>query len=488
MVHNIATTHPTYDQRRADWDLCAVAYEGEKAVKAQTTAWLPRLGGMETEDYDNYLQRALYYSVMSRTVKGLSGALTFKRPDITGTTESFDEALRTVGSGGESLEVVATRLSCEFLKLGRTGILVDSNSQGEPHFAVYDALSIVNWRKARIAGKLQYTLIVLKEVVDVEDEENEYGLERVTQYRKLFLHQEAAGDPYEYRFEVWRAPTEKEKKSTVDEYVMVDSGTPTYRSGATLSEIPFQLADSEDTPGGDVSKPFLLDMVHISKSHYLNSADLEWGRHFTALPTAWAAGFDPDKSFRIGSTVAWVTDIPQASAAYLEFTGAGLGHLAKGMKDKEGMMAVLGARMLEETPRHVESEGAAQIRQSGEQSVLVGIGQALSACMTNALRILARWGSQNGTKTVTYKLVTDFNFRTVSSDEMATMMLAVQSGLMSFHTFFSNLQRGGVVPDGVSEEEELQAIKDGGMTLVDTEESESVRDETESDSANTGGL
>lgn len=470
MVHKIATKHPTYTARFFDWDMCTVAFEGETAVKERGDDWLPRLSSMDDNDYANYKRRALYYAVMSRTVKGLSGALMFKRPDIDGTDEAFDKILETVGVSGESLATIATSLACSFLKLGRAGILVDSDDKAEPFMAVYPAQAVINWKKTRIKGKLEYSMIVLEETIDINSPDDEYKVVRVKQYRKLFLKPIVDNGPLVYHFELWREPADPDEKTRQSkDLTLIDHGTPTYKNGINLDSIPFFLSDSEDTTGGDVAKPFLLDMVHISRSHYLNSADLEWGRHFTALPTAWAAGFDPNSTFRIGSSVAWVTENIGAEARYLEFAGTGLGHLASGMKDKEGMMAVLGARMLEEAPRHVESEGAAQIRQSGEQSVLVGVGKTLSTTITSALRTVARWLSKTENKSITYKMVTDFNFRSVSSDELAVMMLAVQSGLLSFQEFFKNLQRGGVVTDGVTMKEELAAIEAGGHALVGQE-------------------
>lgn len=485
MASNIATPHPTYAERADDWDLCSIAYEGQTAVKAEGVRLLPRLTGMDDETYAAYKLRAMYYAVFSRTVKGLSGALTFKRPDLTNLTDEFEESLKHVGSRGEALSVFTTKVSNAFLKYGRSAILVDSNELGDPHLALYEALNVINWRTERVGTKDMLTMVVLRERIEVADENDRFALKRSYQYRLLELVPDGEGGRV-YQYSVWRNPTDKPDENVQDhEFVLHDEGTPTYKNGQTLDHIPIYIVDSEGT-GETASKPFLLDMVHVSLSHYLNSADLEWGRHFTALPTAWASGFDPEQTFRVGSAVAWITDNLGAKAAYLEFTGAGLGHLAEGMKDKEKQMAVLGARLLEEAPRQAESEGAAALRQSGEHSTLVGIGQEVSSALTDALREMARWRSRQQDEGVTYKLITDFNFRTLSSDELATMMLAVQSGLMGYDTFFKNLKRGGIIPDGTSKEEELADIETGGFALVNDQNS--VVDDTEAASNNTGKL
>src|SRR5206468_661127 len=120
----------------------------------------------------------------------------------------------------------------------------------------------------------------------------------------------------------------------------------------------------------NVDKPPLLDLVEVNLSHYRSSADLEHGRHYTALPTPWVSGMRPDSNLRIGAGVAWVLEDPTAKAGMLEFTGQGLQALEKALESKEKQMAVLGARLLEMQPRLQETAEAVRLRHNGDAATL----------------------------------------------------------------------------------------------------------------------
>jgi hypothetical protein len=93
--------------------------------------------------------------------------------------------------------------------------------------------------------------------------------------------------------------------------------------------------------------------------HYRLRADYRRGMHFTALPTAWVSGFDKAATLRIGSSTAWVTDTPGASAGFLEYTGQGLTTFERAMDRDEKLMAILGARLLESQKRVGEAAAGA---------------------------------------------------------------------------------------------------------------------------------
>ena len=101
---------------------------------------------------------------------------------------------------------------------------------------------------------------------------------------------------------------------------------------------------------------------------------------------AWVTGFDKASPLRIGSSAAWVSDIPGASAGFLEFTGAGLGYIERAMERIERRMALLGARMLE-APGSGSGEGGQQMQLCGLGSVVAGLNQSL----TRVLQVVRWW-------------------------------------------------------------------------------------------------
>ena len=63
----------------------------------------------------------------------------------------------------------------------------------------------------------------------------------------------------------------------------------------------------------------------------------------------------------------------------LEFRGQGLAAIEKDLDKMERLMAVLGARLLEEQPRTQETLGAVTLRHSGEYATLRTITRSVEA-------------------------------------------------------------------------------------------------------------
>jgi hypothetical protein len=133
-----------------------------------------------------------------------------------------------------------------------------------------------------------------------------------------------------------------------------------------------------------VDKLPLADIIALNLDHYRLNADYKHGLHFTALPTAWVSGFDKTATLRIGSSTAWVSETPGATAGFLEFTGQGLTTFERAMDRDERLMAILGSRMLEGQKMVGETAEAIELRQSGESSVLMTLALSVSDSVRNA--------------------------------------------------------------------------------------------------------
>src|SRR5204863_3440148 len=98
-----------------------------------------------------------------------------------------------------------------------------------------------------------------------------------------------------------------------------------------------------------------------------------------------------------GSSTAWVSETPGATAGFLEFTGQGLTTFERAMDRDERLMAVLGTRMLEAQKRVGETAEAIELRQSGENSVLSAVSLSVSNSLTQVLRWVYWWNSTEET-------------------------------------------------------------------------------------------
>jgi hypothetical protein len=207
----------------------------------------------------------------------------------------------------------------------------------------------------------------------------------------------------------------------------------------------------------------LADIIALNLDHYRLDADFKHGLHFTALPTAWVAGFDVNKSaLSIGSRTAWVSENKDARAGFLEFTGQGLTTFERAQDRDERLMAVLGTRMLESQKRAYESAESIELRQTAENSALGVIAISVGQSLTSVLRWAYWWHSTEaapesiGPDVVLVELNQDFNPRALAGDELVAVVSAWQAGAISRETMMDLLRRGEVLPPGRSNEEEAR--------------------------------
>ena len=448
-----------YEANKTVWQRCRNVMGGEDEVKKAGAAYLPMLGGQEPEQYEAYKTRAMYYNATARTVKGLCGAILRKIPKVT-VPKEMEEANNNIGPENQSLLQQIGVILEEVIGMGRVGLLVDAaeRDNDQPFLALYYAENITNWKTSMINGRLQLTLVVLKECATEPKAGDAFDMEEIPQYRVLIL--DTAGLDPVYRQQIWRKKEKASKGTQSDDWEQIGADkTPKRKGGGTFNYIPFVFVNPTGTTWR-VEKSPLLDLVNVNLSHYRTSADLEHGRHFTALPVPWAAGFDTKgKNLTVGSGVAWLAEDPQAHAGYLEFSGAGLLHLSNAMAEKERLMAVLGARLLEEQAKANETATAVMMRQSGEQTTLTAIATAVSEACTMALKWVAEWSGKEGGD-ISVVCTADIPIA-IDSTMLIALMTALQSSAISYDTWFYNLQRGEIVPDDRTADDEKELISLG---------------------------
>ncbi len=455
----VNSPHPEYDENIQEWRMCRDVLDGEKAVKAAGAAYLPMLSGQDDAEYQAYVMRANFYNASSRTVKGLAGAIFRKNPVI---EYPKQEQLEFFTPSGDSFKILAKEVVEEVIGLGRVGVFVDTTKdRGNRAFAsIYYAENIINWREVILDdGTKKLTLVVLREIVYEQDPdgEDEYDLVAVEQFRELSIDKDG-----NYRQRIF-VLEERKKLNQVSKWVVVQVGDDIYpkmAGGKLLKEIPFVFI-SPLAASAAIEKSPILDLIAVNLSHYRTSADHEHGMHFTALPTAYITGIQDDDTTeaRVGSAVAWKFHSEQATVGYLEFSGAGLEALDKSLTKKEQLMAVLGARLLEQQKQDAEAARTVALRHAGENSVLASIAESATAGLLKVLGWVANWS--NSSSGITLKLNTDFLISPIDASILTNLLSAVQAGNMSHEAFFYNLERAQLFPEGWTLEQEKAAIEAG---------------------------
>lgn len=443
--------HPLYDEHTKMWRRCRIAVEGQDAVKAAGTDFLPPLTDQNSDSYNRYKTRALFYDASARTTQSMVGSLTAKEPELVvpkQNEEFFDSLVPKITPIKSFIRSIAK----EIIVVGRTGILVDmsADNDGDPYLIRYNAEDIINWRTAFSEGEEKLVLVVLEETQKIE---GAFSFEEFTQFRVLQL-----GEDGLYSQQLWRYEKGDPGKLVPDGAPIV----PKQGGKKGFDKIPFFFINATGTSPEPV-KPPLLGLVDVNFSHYMSSADLEHGRHLTGIPTMFLAGFKPNKGqkFYIGSEEAFVAETKEVSAGYIEFTGQGLGALETAMTDKERLMQTLGASLLEPPKSIGESAENQRLKRSGQDNVLASIADALSEGLSQASRFCAMWRRYPDFEEVKITISKEYMPRQPDAQLLNTLLTMLNGRTISYETFWETLGDFGIAPDGIDADAELERILNG---------------------------
>lgn len=425
----IESKHPLYTDTENKWTRVRDSFLGSDAVKVKGEVYLPKLSSQDKDQYASYVMRAMYVNAIKNTVQGLVGAVMRIDPIINAPDRILELAEDITGTGVTLNDFISNMLS-EQLLMGRQGVLIDRTTE-RAYLSGYTTEQMTNWMDG---------VIVLKESYVSHDINDPYDMDYEVQYRELMIDEDG-----KYLVRIWR---EYEGWSVWNEIY------PT-KVGQSLDSIPF-VALSGNELNLNPTQPPLMSLVDTNLSMYRTSADLEHGRHFTALPTPYVTGIDGDSELRIGSGTAWILPDSSSKAGYLEFTGQGLQALEKAIDEKRGIMASLGASLLQTQKTGVESADALRLRQNSEASVLIGAVLSVQEGIAKALSIMADWEGVSGD--IEVSLNTDFTDTKINAQDLTALMGAWQSGGISHETFLHNMKKGEVIPDDVSVEDEKSRI------------------------------
>ena len=425
----IESKHPLYIETENKWTRVRDSFLGSDKIKSQGEVYLPKLSSQDKDQYTAYVMRAMYVNAIKNTVQGLVGAVMRIDPVIKAPDRILELSQDITGTGVSLNDFISNMLS-EQLLMGRQGILID-RTEDRAYLSGYTTEQMTNWMDG---------VIVLKETYVSHDINDVYDMTYEVQYRELMIDEDG-----KYLVRIWRENTGWNVWNEI---------YPT-KVGQALDEIPF-VALSGNELNLNPTQPPLLSLVDTNLSMYRTSADLEHGRHFTALPTPYVTGIDGDSELKIGSGSAWILPDSSSKAGYLEFTGQGLQALEKAVEEKRGIMASLGASLLQTEKSGVESAEAVRLRQNSETSVLVGAVLSVQEGIAKALSFMAEWEGVSGD--IEVELNTDFSDTKISAEDLTALMTAWQSGGISHETFLHNMKKGEVIPNDVSVEDEKGRI------------------------------
>jgi hypothetical protein len=213
-------------------------------------------------------------------------------------------------------------------------------------------------------------------------------------------------------------------------------------------------------------------LVHRNFMNFRHSAEIEWARFLTAMPTLYLfANMEEPPELLVGGSQAVFSQDNQAKIGLVEFHGHGLGPLENALKEDMAVMAALGARLLEGPPETQETATGVNWRMAGSDSPVQVLISVVSQGLTWALQVHSWWAAATDTTedpTIHVHLNKDLVSNIMEPQMLVALMNALLNGTISPQTFYYNLQRGEIAMPGVAfeEEEALLEIQQAQQPLV----------------------
>lgn len=445
----VDTPRPDYDLAYPRWEMVRDVCMGQWRIKQRSlpnygqganaydpnyafgryrnlSGYLPYLNPWDTSEQNvarniAYARRAVFYGVTGHTRDALIGLAFRKEPNFV--PPKGAEYLETdCNENGVSVYQQSQNILDDLLQTGRAGLYVDyhqaDTGRADDRVAIhsYKPEDIINWRVARINGRMVLTLVVLREWVDEPDG---FGTKRVERYRELAL---------ENGLFVARVHDHDGKTFTAGPDILpVDS------SGKRWDEIPFAFVGARNN-NPDIDTAPMYDLAELNLAHFRNSADYEDSVFYCGQAQPWLSGVGEtwlEKAKKDGVYVGSRTPIALPQGGQFGFASASPNTLVKdAMEQKEAQMIALGARLL--ITGRGNTATATEITSDREATTSV---LALCVCNTSeayqrALKWCARYIGDT-TDVATYVIDQDFGIDAADATLLAQLLTARLQGVIS---------------------------------------------------------
>ena len=452
---------------------------GQRRVKNKTTIYLKPLasqvdkdGNLTTEgkkDYDQYLQLALFFNAVGRTVDGLTG-LIFRKDPVIELPEKIKYLKNNVSASNLTMISQMQSTVRDAFITPRSGLLVDfpdvvgevSRADAEelnlrPKILAFPYESITNWYFDTVNGEYQIVLLVLKEAAT--ERIDKFTTERKTKYRVLEL---IGRDEKDDKGTVTKSEQLFYHHSLYDEGGDLISGpTIVMMNDKPATKIPFFLIETLDGVKAPID-----DLVDVNLNHYNMFASYANKEHTSGFPIFWESGVEDesdDKNIAIGPGAKWTTRNAEAQFGVLETNGDG-GSLRSYLEDRKTEMAALGAEMLNPLTGQSQSGESKRLDKVAQNATTADVANTVSRAYQQANEVAAAWMGANPEE-VEVKLNTDYIPDDMNSQLLTALMVALQNGNISYDTFYENLQRGEIANPKRSAEDEKKLIANSELGL-----------------------
>ena len=495
---SVDARHPQYTEFDADWRMMSDTYRGERVVKERRLAYLPATSGMHldglgaantagTREYEAYLARAHFPSVVNDAVQAAIGVMHHKPPVID--LPAALEPLRMRATlRNESLDLLVRRINEQQLVLGRLGLMLDlpavETAEALPYLAMYPGDRITNWDEGRRGLDVEFENLRLIVLDESEDErQSDFSWYWRQKYRVLML-----GDQIDYSADLTdESPpavgpyTVAMYRQEADSQRLETTVTPAIR-GQTLDRIPFVFINSKDVVA-EPDDPPLIGLAQLALTIYRGEADYRQALFAQGQDTLVVIGVTDDEQFRVGANASIILPMG-GDAKFIGVESEGLVEMRAALENDRSAATQQGGQLLDSVSRQRESGEALRVRVAARTATLNQIALAGAYGLEQILKIAAEWVGANPEE-VKVEPNLDFVDDTIGGKEVVEIMTAKTLGApLSLESVHRLMQDKGLTE--MSFEDELALIGDedplmGGSTNPDGPEGDDDLEDDDED-------
>ena len=475
---SITATHADYDKHIATWNKLDDVCGGQEVIKAAKEDYLPKPSLFNskhdpdgTNRYKEYLMRAIFPGVTSRTLASHIG-LAYGKSPVFNKPDELEYLERNADGAGRSIYQSAQRATRLINRNYRCGVYVDfpnvapSRSKAEekskgafPMIHIIKASAIKDWDYIIVGNQKKLSFVKLLETVKTR---NGFKVESSDQYRILAL--EEGGSGFVYTVQIYT-------KNDKGEWVEGEKYIPTDYHGQPWDYIPFTFCGAVDN-SDEIGTAPLYELATMELSYYTSTADVEESAFIVGQPTLCFPNITPEQYAMVkesGASVGSRSGIP-TDAKMVQAEKNGLAY--ERMNDKWDQMKELGARLIEvgsanKTATQADNDSSVQ------HSVLSLVVANVSEAFTNALRWCAKFVMPEHDLKVdelSFTIAQDFNKPKYDATRSKLIYEACLAGELPMYVWY-HYEQTGTFPEDKWEDivKKIEKREDGGIDSPDDE-------------------
>lgn len=458
MSNSVRQRSAKIEAMAGSWPMITALLGGTEKMRAAGSTFLPQWPNEDGGFYASRLATATLFPAFERTVEVLC-AKPFSRPITYGkdTPQAIQGYFEDVDLQGRNLHSFAASVMEEAMSYGICGILVDyPAAKGlrtradeiaagvRPYFVLIKAECLLDYSSKRINGVETFTL--LRFVECVTESGDDFQEETIEQVRVL----------YPGKWQIYR-----QKRDTDGEIKWM-----LHAEGVTsIQKIAFVPVYGKRL-GFMLSAPPLRELAYMNVEHWQSKSDQQTILHVARVPVLFGCGFGDDEEITIGAASAVMSDKPDAKLAYVEHSGKAIEAGRVSILDLEDRMRQVGAELLVIKPGKTTVAQTLSDNEPG-MCALQRLTQDVEDSLDQALQLMAEYiGEKEGGHLTIYN---DFGAATLAEASAELLLEMNVAGTLSNETLFGEIQRRGIIKDGITWEAEQKRIagqpQKAGITL-----------------------